>query len=274
MRAVLSHSLATVEELNRGGNKTDDSLYDSFARYEDTHWWFVARRHIILRVLKKCCAPGSHSIVLDAGCGTGGMLRHLAQFGQVHGVDSSEEKALGYARDRNPEAILSPGSLEALPYDDASFDLVTCLDVLEHIPNDFMALSEIWRVLRNEGNLVVTVPAYPWLWSRHDVLNHHHRRYVRKRLKQMLESTGFTVRYISYFNTLLFPVAMVQRLTSRLLVRLGNIIPVGFRSPLAEALSPWNTLLLRIFLFEEVWLPRVTIPFGLSVICVAHKPRK
>ena len=144
-----------------------------------------------------------------------------------------------------------------------NFDLIVLLDVLEHIEDDTQSLATIRTLMSDKALILITVPAYQWLWSEHDTLHHHVRRYSKKTLKEKLNVSGFRVKYISYFNTLLFPFALVERMKQRI-----------FSSSNEEALSmpnkSINYLLEKIFSYEANFINKISFPFGLSLIVIAE----
>jgi SAM-dependent methyltransferase len=175
---------------------------------DDRHWWYRGRRRIVRAVIDGIELPDAPRL-LDAGCGSGRTLDELAAYGTVAGV---ELEPLGVeAARRRGHGDVQVAPVEAIPHPDASFDLVTCLDVIEHTPDDVRSLRELRRVTRPGGALVVTVPAYPRLWSRHDELNRHHRRYTRRMLRAAAEGAGWQVERMTSFNAAyLLPAAAVR----------------------------------------------------------------
>jgi SAM-dependent methyltransferase len=172
---------------------------------EDRHWWFASRTRAILGYLDRYVGPdGPNRRILDVGCGAGNMMHHLSHYGQVVGVDLYS-KPLEVARQRGLD--VQEGSADDLPFDDQTFDVVTLLDVVEHVPNEHGVFAECRRVLKPGGKLLVTVPALMWLWSQNDVINAHQRRYTRAELNQKLERHGLRVLASSYNNFFLFPMA-------------------------------------------------------------------
>jgi len=241
-------------------------LYEDFDRLEDTHWWFSGRRAVVREVLLRKLPRRSGLEVLDVGCGTGGMLVMLRELGSVSGIDTSEA-ALRHARERlGPAVPLSAGALpDGLPAGQ-SYDLVTAFDVIEHIPDAPAALRAIRGALRPGGALACTVPAYQFLWSRHDDLNHHQRRYTRALLARHLEEGGFRMAWSSYFNTLLFPPIAAVRLARKLVPERGE----AAASDLKETPGPLNKVLEALFSAERLVVPRAPLPFGVSLIALAY----
>jgi len=232
---------------------------------EDWYWWFVARRSAALRFLDDYLPRDGTSRILDAGCGTGALLDALrAQPGrEAVGLDFAEA-ALQFCRERGYERLVR-GDLEALPFAEARFDAVTALDVIEHVPDDAAAAREIARALKPGGILVASVPAYPFLWSGHDVALHHQRRYYRAEMVRLLENAGLRVERSTYLLTALFPVAAVQRLLARLFRRAA-------RAGLPPVPAWLNRALIALQHAELSLSRRVNLPWGLTIMVVARKP--
>jgi len=235
---------------------------------EDVHWWFVARRRILLSILNRYMGPDTagRRRILDVGCGTGTMLGYLAQFGDAEGVDVDAE-AVGYCHARGLKHV-SQSAADRLPFDNDSFDLVTTLDVVEHIDDDLGVLREVRRVLKPGGQLLLTVPAYMFLWGRQDDINLHKRRYVAPELRKRLLSAGFNVQRLTYMNAVLFPGIAAIRLIRHVLPS-----PPELKSDFAfPAPRPLNGLLSEVFGAERHILGRFNLPFGVSILALAHKP--
>jgi SAM-dependent methyltransferase len=249
---------------------------------EKGHWWFVGRRRIIESFLKRLCrdmAPlagvavnsgnpaeiagsGATLRILDVGCGTGANLEMLSQFGEAEGVDVAAE-ALAFCRARGLENVRQ-GEAESLPYEDSAFDLVTGLDVVEHLDDDLAGLEEMRRVLRREGRALLFVPAFMFLWGVQDDISNHRRRYTLDGLKQMVTQAGFEVERATYVNISFFAPILLGRLLMRatgLRPASENNITIGFL----------NGMLGRILGAESLALRHASFPFGVSIICVARK---
>ncbi len=243
----------------------DKAYYVQMHRLEDSHWWFVARRELACSALRRWCTV-PRPVVLDMGCGTGGTLDRLVEFSEPTGVDL-EPLALSLCRSRGHENLVLASATE-LPFEESSFDAALALDVLEHIPDHEAAAREMARVLRPGGVAVVTVPAYRFLWSGHDVALHHQRRYVRSEVRALLESAGLEVLWETYTVTSLFPAASLVRTWKRWTTP-RSAEPVADTQPT----RPWlNRLLTRVLLAEGRWTLRNPLPFGLTVLAVARKP--
>jgi len=184
---------------------------------EDRHWWYRGRRTVLERVIDglglPAGNPGSPPRILDAGCGSGRNMVDLARRGVVTGVELSLP-SVEKARERGCGEVIE-GSVLEMPFPDASFDLAVSLDVIEHLEDDVGALRELRRTVAPGGALLITVPAYRWLWSGHDEINHHQRRYTRRSLQAVAEQAGWRQERTSYFNSLLLPVAILLRVLDR-----------------------------------------------------------
>ncbi len=232
---------------------------------DEHHWWYRGRRLIIRAELERLSLPAT-ARVLDAGCGSGRTLEELRAYGDVSGIELNPEAAELALRRGSFDVRI--GRLEELPWEQATFDLITCLDVIEHTPDDRATLTELRRVCRPEGWLLVTVPAYPALWSQHDEANHHFRRYLRGTLRDAAVGAGWRVERMTSFNSLLLAPAAAVRIARRRRQSDRDYTPdlrIGPRW-LNGALE-WPMLL------EARWLARGrTLPAGLSLLAVLHNP--
>ncbi len=244
----------------------DHALYDEFAEVGDDHWWFRGRRHIVGSVLAAELGEPSASLrVFEVGCGTGAMLDILAPHGAVGAIDMSPE-AVAYCHERHPGlADVRVGQIpDDLPAPE-SVDVIAAFDVMEHLDDDVEALARIRQALRPGGRFVCTVPAFQFLWSAHDEINHHKRRYRARMLRARLVEAGFIVDRLTYFNSWLFPVAVAVRLASR--IRGGPA-----RSDLAMPPAWLNELLTRLFSSEARVLRKRSLPVGVSLLAVGRRP--
>lgn len=235
-------------------------IYEDMNRLERSHWWFLARREILAKVI------GRHvrhrGAILDIGCGTGFVLERLRGDYEVHGLEPAEV-AVEFCHAKGlPNVHL--GVLGKTEIGRRDFDLVTFLDVIEHLDDDVGALRQARALLHDDGLLLVTVPAYRFLWSEHDVVHHHRRRYTRQSLEAAIREAGYEPVDTTYFNTVLFPLIYGARMIGKLLGKAA--------SSDAQAPSPLvNELLYRAFAAEKKLLPGVRLPFGVSLMCVARK---
>jgi SAM-dependent methyltransferase len=238
--------------------------YSIMYEVEGSHWWFVGRRRIISSFIEKICRDmgKARPRILDVGCGTGANLEMLAQYGEAEGVDVSQE-ALAFCRERGLRNVRQ-GAAERLPYDDESFDLVTALDVVEHLDDDTAGLREMRRVLKPGGRAMLFVPAFMFLWGVQDDVSHHRRRYTLAGLSAAVRAAGFEVERVTYANISFFgPI-----LLGRLLMRATGVRPASENNINVSAL---NGVLGRLLGAESTLLRRLNFPFGVSAICVARR---
>jgi SAM-dependent methyltransferase len=238
--------------------------YSIMYQVEGSHWWFAGRRRIIESFLKPICAKiqSDRPSILDVGCGTGANLEMLAQFGEASGVDVSTE-ALAFCRQRGLQSVRL-GEAEHLPYEDATFDLVTGLDVVEHLDDDIAGLREMHRVLRPGGYAFLFVPAFMFLWGMQDDISHHRRRYTRAQIEQAVRTAGFEIERSTYANLTFF----APILLGRLLMRTTGLRPASENNLTIGAL---NGILGRVLGAESSILRHMNFPFGVSAICVARR---
>ncbi|MFW6352963.1 MAG: class I SAM-dependent DNA methyltransferase [Verrucomicrobiota bacterium] len=242
----------------------DASLFERFAAVEDAHWWFRGRRTIVAAALRRHLHAASPSL-LEIGCGTGGSLGMLQTFGRLKACEMEPEARAHAARKSGLE--VADGALpEAFPYPGEQFDGIIALDVYEHIEDDLAAFRVTGQHLASQGRLVLTVPALPAMWSQHDALNHHYRRYTREGLAGQLRKAGFEVLECSYFNSWLLPAAWVVRRLQR--SRAENRPGIELSVPPA----PLNALLTAIFRSEGPLVRAGVFPAGLSLLAVARRP--
>ncbi len=241
----------------------DSGEFEAMLAADEDHWWYRGRRRIVRSELDRLALPAG-ALILDAGCGSGRMLDELVDYGRVAGIDASP-RGVEAARARG-HADVQVGSVDQLPYPDSLFDLVTSLDVIEHVHHDERALRELWRVTRPGGYLLATVPAYRWLWSAHDVVNQHYRRYGGADLRAVATGAGWTPLRITHFNALLLAPAAIVRLWHR-----HSAAPAGC-SDLARTPARLNDTL-ELALRAEARLLRTgaRIPIGLSLLGVFQK---
>lgn len=227
---------------------------------EDRHWWYRGRRTVLERIIADLRLP-ARARILDAGCGSGRNMLELARHGTVTGVELSPP-SVAVARGRGVGEVIE-GSVLQMPFESGSFDLAVSLDVIEHLEDDLSALRELRRVVAPGGALLITVPAYQWLWSGHDEVNHHHRRYTRRSLQRVAERAGWETVRTTYFNSLLLPVAIALRV----LDRLSPARPTESSLDLWVPPEPLNWLLQRPLQLEAAVIGRSgRIPAGLSLL--------
>lgn len=242
----------------------EPQAYVEMAEMQSTHWWFTARREILRSMLLSLDLPEGARI-LEVGSGTGANLELLSEFGEVEGLEMAAE-AIEFAASSASACHGRVRMVQGRCPDDLGrlhglFDLVCMFDVLEHIADDVGSLERLAGLLAPGGRILLTVPAYQWLWSSHDEHLHHHRRYTRGALGQTCATAGLAVQSIGHFNTLLFPLAVADRIATRLTGRASG----GTKVPAA----PVNKAFHRVFASERHVLGRHGLPFGLSLFALA-----
>ena len=235
-------------------------LYEDMYKTEDSHWWHKSKRRFVEQFITTYVQKKKITI-LDVGCGTGKNMERLSHYGEVWGVDLSEE-ALSFCKKRNLTRV-KKGEAEKLPFKKGTFDVVCVLDVLEHV-DDKLAVKEIRRVLKNSGFIVVTVPAFWWLWSKWDDVLHHKRRYTKKRLMEILVQEGFVIQRNTYIHSFLVLPSLIIR-------KLKQFQQKTYTSDFQINNAFMNKLLLFMSELEQMWINRYDMPFGTSVLCIAQK---
>lgn len=239
-------------------------LYQDLYTLEDSHWWHLSKRNTVTALLKRYRKKYGKPIILDIGCGTGKNMEALSSFGTVYGVDNSAH-AIKFCKKRKLKNV-QLGQAEQLPFTNCLFDVVTILDVLEHV-DDGASLKEIARVLKARGIVIITVPAYQTLWSKWDDVLGHKRRYTTSSLQTVLKKEGFGVVKISYlYSFLLIPVVLIRRFKSRV-KRSDYGSDFKINTPFI------NFCLLILSTIERMILSTFAIPFGTSIVCVARKDK-
>ncbi len=237
------------------------AAYLEMAETESRHWWFLGRRDILSTILTKLDLPQS-SKILEVGCGTGGNLQMLAEFGRVSALEmDANARAIASEKTNNLYDIKAGCCPDELPFKGQRFDLICMFDVLEHIEQDAETLTAMKQLLAKDGRIVMTVPAYQWLWGAHDEFLHHKRRYSATELRQRIIAAGMQPLKLSYFNTVLFPLVAIMRIKDRFL---GNRTASGTSVPPALINSIFRTL----FGAERHLLKRFNLPFGVSLLGV------
>ena len=241
-----------------------EHTYPILFRVEQSHWWHIGRRQILARFVEEICreVTDRRPRILDVGCGTGANLLMLSKYGDAEGVDISED-ALAFCRERGLDKVRL-GAGEELPYEDGTFDLVTAFDVVEHMDDDLAGLSEMRRVLRPGGRVLLFVPTFMFLWGVQDDVSHHRRRYRLPELRRVLEQAGFEVERTTYANiTFFLPILVIRKL-----MRLTGIKAATENNINVTAL---NGVLGRLLGVEGSILKYMNLPFGVSGLCVARR---
>ena len=238
-----------------------DKVYHDMAKQQREHWWFKARRKILDKIISKCDLSDNAKI-LEIGCGTGGNLLMLKEHGNVYAMEMNEF-ASEYATRTTGVDVRKGWLPDSIPYNE-KFDLVCMFDVLEHIQDDKKALIEVTKLLNPAGTLIITVPAYSWLYGSHDKMLHHYRRYSRNALNETISYSSLDILKIFYFNMLLFPLVILTRLADMLK---NSDESIGYSTPNNIV----NQLLYRIFSIERILVNKINFPFGTSIVAVCRK---
>lgn len=235
-------------------------VYQQMAELDDRHWWYRARRQIIADLINREAYLPHEAKILEIGCGTGHNLSMLAGFGHVEGLELDDE-ARSLSEQRLGRMVMSSPLPELADVPDRQYDLIGAFDVIEHIDDDEAALASIAKKLKPGARFIMTVPAHQWMWTAHDVANHHKRRYSKRRLKQLVDTSPLKLQRLGYFNSLLFPLAVAERTLSKLRRKDNGDVSLP---P-----APLNAALERIFAAERHLVGRLPMPPGLSLFAVA-----
>ena len=236
------------------------AVYRHMADLDQRHWWYLGRRRVIETLIERLARPPADGRILEVGCGTGHNLSMLRKFAEVDAVEL-DESVRAIAERRLGRQVISDRLPELQGVPDKAYDLIGAFDVIEHIHDDRAALQAIARKLRPGGELVLTVPAHPWMWSAHDVVNHHKRRYSKRSLETLIRASPLRLVAIGYLNSLLFPLALAQRMASKISGKQD--------AQLGIPPEPLNKALTSIFAAERHLIGRLPLPPGLSLYAVA-----
>ena len=234
-------------------------VYDRMAELDERHWWYRARRRILETLIARKIELPADARILEIGCGTGHNLEMLRRFGRVDGIEI-DPAARAVAAKRLGHAIGDAPLPDLTGVPERAYDMVAVLDVIEHVDEDVASLRSIAQRLKPGGKILITVPAFPWMWSAHDEVNHHKRRYTRASLRKAVEEAGLRVEMLSWFNSLLFPLAAAARLAGR----------VTGKSDSDDKLppKPVNGLFETLFGLERYALGRLPLPPGVSLVAI------
>jgi SAM-dependent methyltransferase len=229
------------------------------AELDERHWWYRARRAILTDVIARKLNLPKEARILEIGCGTGHNLEMLQRFGRADGIEI--DPAAREMAERRLGRPIGSAPLPALTgVEDGAYDMVAILDVLEHVEEDRAALESIAGKLKPGGKILITVPAHPWMWSAHDVVNHHKRRYTRKSLRKVVADAGLKLDTMSWFNSLLFPLAAAARLLGRVTGKEDSDDKLPPR--------PVNAVFEAVFGLERYWVGRLPLPPGVSLLAI------
>ena len=241
------------------------SEYRNIFENEETHFYYVGTHNAVLKLLKKYLHKKTGNRILDAGCGTGSLMKKLKIFGNIYGIDISNE-ALKFARSNGLKQVRK-GSVTNIPFKENQFNAVVSIDVLYHkaVKSDLKALKEFIRVLKPGGVLIIKNPAHDWLRGSHDLVIHTKRRYSKNEFREKLKLAGFQIIKLSYINMFFLFFAIIKRL-------IENVSKTKPSSDVKNIPSNINKILIHICNIETKLLIKGTIPFGLSLFAVARKP--
>jgi SAM-dependent methyltransferase len=246
----------------------DKSVYDRFLALDERHFWRRGKRELVLSWLEAAVgAPSGALRLLDVGGATSLVPREMSAFGAVTVVEPEASCVALLAGD--PRVTAVQGGLPGLPVT-GPFDVITLLDVLEHLDDDVGGLRELYDLLRPGGHLLLTVPAYQWLWSDHDVVLHHRRRYTRGRLEPVLRSAGFELVRSSYYTSLLLPLMAAQRVGSRF--KPGRKAEAHPEYDVKVPAAPLNAALSAVMRVERAVVDRLALPAGGAIVALCRRP--
>ena len=234
--------------------------YQQMADLDERHWWYRARRDVLAALIRRVVQPPAGAEILEIGCGTGHNFAMLGTFGHVDALELDEEVRT-FAEQRLGRSIMTAPLPELAGVPDQHYDIIGTFDVIEHIDDDRAAVASIATKLKAGGKFVMTVPAHPWMWSAHDLVNHHKRRYSKRALRALIEGSPLELEKIGYFNSLLFPAALAERLSSKLRGK--------DNAELTLPPAPLNAALEWTFAAERHLIGRLPLPPGLSLFAVA-----
>ena len=234
-------------------------VYDRMAELDERHWWYRARRDVLRELIRRRISLPAEARILEVGCGTGHNFQMLGAFGRIDAIEV-DAAARAIASGRLGHAVMDAPlpALSGVPI--GSYDLIAMLDVLEHVEEDRAALKSLAARLRPNGRILITVPAHPWMWSAHDEVNHHKRRYTRRTLAAAVSDAGLKLEMLSWFNSLLFPPAALARLAGRITGKEDS----DDKLPPA----PVNRLFETLFGLERYAIGRVPFPPGVSLAAI------
>lgn len=240
----------------------EQETYTKMHQIEQQHWWFVARRKIIRKILHHFLPKDKPLNILEIGCGTGGNLSMLSEFGLISAMELNQE-AREHANKKGVCQVKEGKLPDNIPFLE-KFDLICLFDVLEHIEDDCIAVSKLKTLLHENGKIIFTVPAYQFLWSSHDEDHHHKRRYTLKKLNKIFHQNGLKINYSTYFNTLLFPAILIAR---KIYFPFLNKRKQNTDLPNITI----NKILDTIFSLELKLIPVISLPFGVSILTIVNK---
>lgn len=239
-------------------------VYHSNYEIEETYFWFLARNEILKKIIKTKTNLKKGDSVIDIGCGTGGFAKVLDNEKYDVSCLDTEELAIQYCKKRNLKNLYLGNLKSFQKQNQVKFKAAFMLDVIEHIEDDQDVVNDVYKILDDGGYFIAAVPAFQWLWSKHDEIHMHYRRYNKTNFAPLFKKAGFKIEYISYFNTFLFFPAVLKRFVDKLLKKESD-------KPVDELSSNINSLFFKIFKAEKNFLTKFSFPFGLSILLIARK---
>lgn len=242
--------------------------------FEDYHWWFASRTRALQAIMDRLLPQKPDFRLLDVGCGAGNMIHHLSKYGQVKGLEIDPRPVkMAHQRGYDVEQF---DATQPMPFAGNTFDAVTALDVIEHNEDDLAILADSYRLLKPGGHIIVTVPAFMWLWSHNDDINAHVRRYTAAELRRKLTQAGFKVRRLSYNNFFIFPLAagliLLRRSAgARPELASHHLAEEEYQVEMEPASPPVNAILTLVGQVEAALIRYVDLPVGTSLIAVGQK---
>lgn len=233
-------------------------VFDQMAELDQRHWWYRARRQVLSSLIGRMQLPPNAKL-LEIGCGTGHNLQMLGGFGHVDALELDDE-ARDLAEKRLGRKIMQAPLPELNEVKNRHYDLIGAFDVIEHIADDTAAIASIATKLKPNGKFVMTVPAHQWMWSAHDVVNHHQRRYSKRGLRRLIEESPLRLERVGYFNSFLFPAALAERMAAKLRGKESGDLDLPA--------APLNAALRGVFAAERHFVGRIPLPMGLSLFAI------
>lgn len=241
---------------------------EQYGELEQWHWWFRGRRKVLETILQHELTDAKRRSILSVGCGPAEGLKWLIPFAGEEGKVVGFDVEPAHARRLPPQVEFTVGTLEDVPFADASFDLVLALDVLEHLDDDRAGLKEAVRLVKPGGLLLITVPALPSLWGGQDVVSEHRRRYTKRTLTRLFDDVGLVDYQVNYFNTLLFPPTALVRWSRRAL-GLKDRARSDFEGSRPGLI---NEVLAQVFSAESRLINYTSMPIGVSLVAKYKSP--
>ncbi len=246
----------------------DRSYYEKYHELEKGHWWFRARKEILEDLLQRDILPRlrENPKILNAGAATGVSSLMLSEYGALTSLELDQSSCDFMKEEYDLDVVCS--GLEKTPFPDKHFDLICAFDVIEHIKDHEQSVKEMKRILKPGGKIFLTVPAFQFLWSDHDEINHHFRRYTLKNIRALIKKEELEIQRSSYFNTILFPPIALTRILGK--IRPYKTLKSDFERYNTDGIG--NKILFGIFRLEKKMFRFISgFPFGVSIFLIVDK---